>query len=174
MNDIQAKENIYNTVTAAVNKQQERLSTVTTQVEQTQNAYLQSVVRAAILSEKLRRKKDFLIGFIVYGGFAAISLITLLINIVAGILFIAVVGCIAWVAKEQSSDESVVNYNNRKAFFSKYAYAVPANEQLKWKNGSVSYSGGTSNTVDGWNCPQCSTKNSNGSNFCVSCGTKKP
>ena len=59
MNDIQAKENIYNTATAAVNKQQESVSAATTQVTQAQNAYLQSVVHAATLSEKTRRKKRF-------------------------------------------------------------------------------------------------------------------
>lgn len=174
MNDIQAKENIYTAATAAVNKQEESVSAATTQVTQAQNAYLQSVVRAATLSEKTRRKKDSLVNLAVYGGSAVIALILLLINVVVGILFIVAVGVIAWIVKQQTSDESVANYNNRKAFFSKYAHAVPANEQLKWKNGSVSYSGSTSYTADGWNCPQCSTKNTNGSNFCVSCGTKKP
>lgn len=174
MNDIQAKENIYNAATAAVKKQEESVSAATTQVTQAQNVYLQSVIRAATLSEKTRRKKDSLVNLAVCGCSAVIGLILLVINVVVGILFIIAVGGIAWVVKQQTGDDSAVNYNNRKAFFSKYALAVPANEQLKWKNRSVSYSGSTSNTAEGWNCPRCSTKNSNSSNFCVSCGTKKP
>ena len=141
---------------------------------QAQSAYLQGVVRVATLSEKTRRKKDSLFNLVVYGGSAVIALILLLINVVVGILFIVAVGVIVWIVKQQTGDESVANYNNRKAFFSKYAHAVPDSEQLKWKNGSGSYSGSTSYTADGWNCPQCSTRNSNNSNFCVSCGTKKP
>ena len=174
MNDIQAKENIYNTATAAVNKQQESISATTTQVTQAQNAYLQSVVHAATLSEKSRRKKDSLFNLVVFGSLGILALILLIINIVVGIIFVCVVGGIVWIVKQLTRDDCVVNYNNRKAFFSKYAHAVPANEQLKWKNGSVSYSGNTSYVSDGWTCPQCSTKNSVGSSFCTSCGTKKP
>lgn len=174
MNDIQAKENIYNTATAAVNKQQESVSAASTQVTQAQNAYLQSVVRAATLSEKTRRKKDSLINLAVFGGSGILALILMLINVIVGILFICAVGGITWLVKRRTGDESVANYNNRKSFFSKYAHAVPANEQLKWKNGTVSYSGNTSYVSDGWTCPQCSTKNSVGSSFCTACGTKKP
>ena len=116
MNDIQSKENMYNTATAAVNKQQESVSAATTQVTQTQNAYLQSVVHAVTLSEKTRRKKDSLVNLAAYGGSAVIGLILLLINVVVGILFIVAVGGITWLVKQQTGDESVANYNNRKAF----------------------------------------------------------
>ncbi len=173
MNDIQSKENIYNTATVAVNKQQECVSEATTQVTQAQNAYLQSVVRAATLSEKTRRKKDLLINLIVFIGATILALILLFINVVAGILFIFVVGIITWIINEKTSAERVANYNNRKAFFSRYSYVIPANEQLKWKSRTVPYSENASDVADGWTCPQCSTINSVGSIFCTSCGTKK-
>lgn len=174
MNDIQAKENIYNSATAAVNKQQESISAVTTQVTQVQNAYLQGVVRVATLSEKTRRKKDSLINLTVFGGSGVLGLILLLINPVVGILFLCAVGGIVWIVKRQTRDERVANYNNRKDFFLKYAHAVPVNEQLKWKNVSVSYSGSTNYTSDSWKCPKCSAKNFKVSIFCVSCGTMRP
>ena len=58
MNDIQAKENIYNAATAAVNKQQASLSAAAAQVTQVKYTYLHNKVHTAVLSEKVRRKKD--------------------------------------------------------------------------------------------------------------------
>ena len=174
MNDIQAKENIYNTATAAVKKQEESVSVATIQATQAQNAYLQSVVHAATLSEKTRRKKDSLINLAVFGGSAVIAFIMLLINPVIGILFICGVGGVTWLVKQQTGDQSIINYNNRKSFFTKYASAAPIAEQLKWKNKTISTTGNTSTTSAEWTCPQCSTKNTASSSFCTSCGTKKP
>lgn len=174
MNDIQAKENIYNAATAAVNKQQENLSAAAAQVTQVKYTYLHNMVHTAVLSEKVRRKKDSLSKLIIWGGAGILGLILLLINIVIGIVFIAVVAGIAWLVKQQTGDTKVVNYNNRKAFFSKYAYAVPADEQLKWKHGDISYANNTTKSVDGWRCPKCTTVNADTSNFCICCGTKKP
>ncbi len=180
MNDIQAKENIFNSANASVEKQKSALSESTSQLAAAQSAYLNGVVRAATLSEKTRRKKDTLCNLIVWGSCAFIALIMLLINPLFGVLFIVGVGIIAFVVKNQTEDAKTVNYNNRKDFFRKYSHAVPTGEKLKWKDGAISYSGSVStnpivmNTTTGWTCPQCSTKNTNGSNFCSSCGTKKP
>lgn len=174
MNDIQAKENIYNAATAAVNKQQKNLSAAAEQVTQVKNTYLHNVVHTAVLSEKVRRKKDLLSKLIIWVGAGIIGLILLLINIVIGIVFIAVAAGIAWVVKQQTGDAKVANYNDRKAFFSKYAYAVPAEEQLKWKNGDISCANNPAKSVDGWRCPKCATVNADTSDFCICCETKKP
>ncbi len=148
MNDIQAKENIYNATTATVKKQEESLSAVAAQVAQAKYIYLCNMVHTAVLSEKARRKKDLLAKLIVLGISAIIGLILFLINNVAGIVFIAIVTIIAAFVKHRTGDAKVANYNNRKAFFSKYADAISADEQLKWKNEPVSYTGDTNDSTD--------------------------
>ena len=79
-----------------------------------------------------------------------------------------------FVFSAQGSDERKENYNKRKDFFTKYSYAIPANERLKWKNSAPVYTGSNVAQTAGWKCPKCSTVNANSSNYCVSCGTKKP
>lgn len=173
MNDIQTKENIYNAATAAVNKQQENISAAARQATQIKDAYLHNMVHTAVLSEKVRRKKDSLSKLIILGSSGIIGLILLLINIIIGIVFIAVAAGIAWLVKQLTGDAKVANYNNRKAFFSKYAYAVYADEQLKWKNGDISYANNTTESINGWRCPKCTAVNADTDNFCTCCGTKK-
>ena len=75
MNDIQAKENAYTVATTAVQKQNENLKNAHDQLVQAQNFYLQSVIHAAVLSEKSKRKKDALTNLIVWGCFVVLSLI---------------------------------------------------------------------------------------------------
>lgn len=148
MNDIQAKENIYNATTAAVKKQEESLSAAAAQVDQVKYIYLHNMVHTAVLSEKDRRKKDLLAKLIALGISAIIGLILFLINNVAGIVFIAIVTFIGAFVKQRTGGAKVANYNNRKAFFSKYADAVSADEQLKWKNESASYTDDTNDSTD--------------------------
>lgn len=175
MNDIQTKENIYISATTAVEKQKSNKDNAESQLLNIKNVYLQNVVQTALHKEKLKRKKDLLTNLVTYGGSALLAILLLLINIVVGILFIIVVGLVFF-ALNQNNDEKTAKYNNRREFFAKYAKSVPANENLKWKTGSITYSGTTTpvSQTGGWSCPQCSTQNTSGSNFCVSCGTKKP
>lgn len=101
---------------------------------QTKDAYLQSIVHAAVLSEKIRRKRDSLIKRMVYAIVIAINLLLLLVNDIIAALFVAAVLGISWIIKWMNSNEDAVNYNNRRAFFSKYSRGIPEAERLKWKN----------------------------------------
>ena len=148
MNDIQDKENIYTTATTAVIKRQESLSAATEQVTQIKEEYLRNVVHTAVLSEKVRRKKDALSKVTVFGGLGIISLILFLLNDVGSIIFIAVFAGIVWIVKKQRAEATATSYYFRKMFFSKYAYAVPANEQLKWKDGPEIQGNNTSDSAD--------------------------
>ena len=134
MDDIQEKEKIYNAATAAVNTQEEKVSATAIWATQTKDAYLQSIVHAAVLSEKIRRKRDSLIKRMVYAIVIAISLLLLLVNDIIAALFVAAVLGISWIIKWMNSNEDAVNYNNRRAFFSKYFRGIPEAERLKWKN----------------------------------------
>ena len=134
MDDIQEKEKIYNAATAAVNTQEEKVSATAIWATQTKDAYLQSIVHAAVLSEKIRRKRDSLIKRMVYAIVIAISLLLLLVNDIIAALFVAAVLGISWIIKWMNSNEDAVNYNIRRAFFSKYSRGIPEAERLKWKN----------------------------------------
>lgn len=173
MNDIQARENACKNAKTAVDEQQKKLSKAIMSTRESQNAYLQGVIRVATLSEKTRRKKYFLFNLVTYGGSVLLSLILLLINVCIGILFVAAVVFTIWIVKFKTGDANKANYDRRKTFFLKYAYAIPADEHIKWKNGSISYTANTNNSADGWKCPKCSVLNINAANFCVRCGTQK-
>ena len=135
MNDIQAKENIYNAATAAVIERQESLSAATEQVTQIKEAYLRSMVHTAVLSEKARRKKDSLAKTIVRCSLGIITLISFMFSSFGGIM--VAFASIAWLATQKGSQDASAGYYFRKNFFSEYAHAIPANEQLKWKGGPV-------------------------------------
>ena len=115
MDDIQEKEKIYNAATAAVNTQEEKVSATAIWATQTKDAYLQSIVHAAVLSEKIRRKRDSLIKRMVYAIVIAISLLLLLVNDIIAALFVAAVLGISWIIKWMNSNEDAVNYNIRRA-----------------------------------------------------------
>lgn len=172
MNDIQEKENIYNATTKTANKQQEAVNLAKHQVNKKKEEYLQSVIRAATLDEKLRRRKDLLTYLLIFGVVGILALILLLVDNVIGIIFIIVATIIVWAIKQRFGDDIAEDYKERRAFFKKYAKSIPANEQLKWKDDMVSI-GSTNSCTDGWVCSKCSTHNSNGSAFCTSCGEQK-
>ena len=176
MNDIQVKQNIYNTAVNAVNQQQKKYADSLNQLTQAKNAYLSNVVHTATIKEKAERKKDVLYNLLVWGSLGLLTLILLITNVIIGIVFVVCVGMIVWLIKQQTSDKRSVAYNNRRSFFIKYSDYIPANERMKWKNWNNSSNGSNSNIIvdDGWVCPICKKNNTNNSNFCISCGTEKP
>ena len=175
MNDISNIENKLSVATVSVEKQCEVVSAVNNQVALAQETYLKSVVHAASISERIRRKNDFFINIVVWGGSILLGLILLLINIVIGILFFVGFAIIVYLVIRKTSDKKRANYNNRKAFFIKYSQVISPDDNLHWKGGLVGMD--MSSTVFAtpeWVCPNCATDNSPRSNFCNKCGTKKP
>ena len=175
MNDIQTKQNIYSTAVNAVEQQQKKFADSLNQLTQAKNTYLSNVVHTATLKEKAKRKKDVLYNLLVWGTLSFLALILLIIDVIIGVVFIVAVVVIACIVQQKTSDKKSAAYNNRRSFFIKYEDYIPANERLKWKNWTNSGSGANiSNTANvGWTCPECNQSNTNNSNFCISCGTKK-
>lgn len=175
MNDISRLKNVVSLTTVAVEKQCEVVTNAEKEVDLARNAYLKSIVHAASISEKIRRKNDFLINIVVWGGSIFLGLILLLINIVVGIVFFVGFAIAIYLVVRKTIDQKRANYNNRKAFFNKYSQVISTEDNLSWKGGLVGTGiSPTTLTALEWVCPKCATDNSSRTNFCSKCGTKKP
>lgn len=169
MDDIRATESRRRSAASAVEQQNKQVADAAARVARAKEAYLHSVLEAATLREKTRRKKDGYAALLIGGPLCLIALILCLINGVLGILFIGAAGVGAWLLYRKFGIGLRENYNNRKSFFFKYGAALGTEEQLDWEGElpvlSLSF---------GWSCPHCAAKNAASSNYCTTCGTKKP
>jgi hypothetical protein len=155
----------------SVDAQKNMVANASGNLGQARERYLQSVVGAALLKERTKRKVDLFANLLLFGGLAVIAIIAFCINPVVGVLFVVGAVVIGIVIYNKNSEENGVNYAGRKRFFEKYAQFIPNHERLQWR-GETSNSGGYS-TTEGWVCPRCNTTNSADSNFCIGCGNSK-
>lgn len=174
MNDTKAREKAYIASCSAVERQQQALDEAAVRTENWRKSYLNAVVAAATESEKLRRKKDQMVG-LVWGGIALVAAFIALIFFGGGgaiLVLICSIG-VAILVRSTKSEERNAEYSGRKEFFMKYNASLPQGTYLKWKEVQApAQAQTTSNQV--WTCPYCNTKNTLGSAYCTSCGKKCP
>lgn len=171
MSEIQEKKNACEAAAAAEEKQQAQANAAKNAVDNAIDTYLQSAVHTAVLSEKLRRKKDSEIVLSVWLiCFLAALVFYIFFGIAGAAAFAGLALLITWIVKDQTSDEKDRNYYNRKGFFSRYAFAVPADEQLPWKDGNIVYTGKREGKQGVWDCRHCGTINLGIDKFCTKCG----
>lgn len=174
MNDTKARENAYLASCAAVERQQQVVDEAAARTENWRKSYLSAVAAAATESEKLRRKKDQMVGLAWIGIILAAAFITLIFF--GGGWAIGVIVCsigIAVLVRSNKADARNAEYNGRKEFFTKYYASLPQGTYLKWKEVQApAQNQSVANQV--WTCPHCNTKNTLSSEYCTSCGKKMP
>lgn len=175
MNEIQEKENILAAASASAESRLANVKAAQRQVRKRQIQFQQAVVDAGLASEKLRRKRNFLVTLIGMSTFAAASLIAFLINLTGGILFFSIVGIVALLWQNNNAEANKIEYYKRRDFFARYAHVVPAGETLKWKDSSIRYTGPLQMELEygEWECPFCKAVNEDGNLFCIECGVKR-
>ena len=133
MNDVQTNLRRHASAIEAVNIQQERLTAATEHVNRMKNTYLDHVVHTAVLKEKARRKADSLTGIVSFACVFIIGIIGYMINSFIGLGLFTLGFCIVAASRQKSAIADAENYKKRKAFFAKYDYAIPEDENLEWK-----------------------------------------
>lgn len=174
MNDTKERENAYIASCAAVERQQEAAEDAADMAESWRKSYLVAVISAATESEKLRRKKDQVIGFVWVGIILIVTLITLIffgVGWAIGVLALSI-GAVV-LARSVKGERQEAEYIGRKEFFTKYHVSLPWKTYLKWSGVRADAQNGAAAGSD-WICPRCRARNARSSAYCTACGWKMP